>query len=187
MTGGKNRMLPLAALPLALLLAGCSSDGQDDLRGWMRQLRSTTKPRTLELTEPKQFVPSDYQAEGGTDPFNPQKLTQALRRDSSQSVANVSLIAPEMARRKQPLEAYPLDAIKMVGSLNKTGVPTALVSVDKLLYQVRMGNYLGQNYGKIIGISETNIRLREIVQDSTGDWVERMTTLDLQEGNEVRK
>ena len=52
---------------------------------------------------------------------------------------------------------------------------------------MRTGNYLGQNYGKIIGISETNIRLREIVQDSTGDWVERMTTLDLQEGNEVRK
>ena len=92
-----------------------------------------------------------------------------------------------MARRKEPLEAYPLDAVKMVGSLNKTGVPTALVSVDKLLYQVRTGNYLGQNYGKIVGISETNMRLREIVQDSTGDWVERMTTLDLQEGNEVRK
>jgi type IV pilus assembly protein PilP len=55
------------------------------------------------------------------------------------------------------------------------------------LYQVRVGNYLGQNYGKIVGITETNMRLREIVQDPSGDWVERMTTLDLQEGTEVKK
>lgn len=178
---------PLIALLGALLLAGCGGNDEDELRQWMSDLRATTKPRVTPLTEPKQFHPQDYTGDGNMEPFNPQKLTQALRRESSETVANASLIAPEMARRKEPLEAHPLDTVKMVGSLNKTGVPTALVSVDKLLYQVRTGNYLGQNYGKIIGISETNIRLREIVQDSTGDWVERITTLDLQEGNEVRK
>lgn len=178
---------PLIALMGVLMLSGCGSGDEDGLRQWMVDLRATTKPRVTPLTEPKQFLPQDYTGDGKMEPFNPLKLTQALRRESSETVANASLIAPEMARRKEPLEAYPLDTVKMVGSLNKTGVPTALVSVDKLLYQIRAGNYLGQNYGKIIGISETNIRLREIVQDSTGDWVERMTTLDLQEGNEVRK
>ena len=178
---------PLVALLGAMVLAGCSGSDEDALRQWMADLRATTKPRVKPLTEPKQFLPQDYTGDGKMEPFNPVKLSQVLRRESSEAAANASLIAPEMARRKEPLEAYPLDTVKMVGSLNKTGVPTALVNVDKLLYQVRAGNYLGQNYGKIVGISETNIRLREIVQDSTGDWVERMTTLELQEGNEVRK
>lgn len=177
-----------AGMLLAVLaLAGCAGDGQDELREWMTQLRASTRPRALQITEPKQFVPSSYGADNGADPFSPQRLTQALRRESSQSASNASLIAPEMARRKEPLEAYPLDAIKMVGSLNKEGAPTALVSTDKLLYQVRVGNHLGQNYGKIVTISETAIELREIVQDASGDWIERAAKLELQEGSGEKK
>jgi len=172
----------LSVLLAASALAGCSQSGEDDLRAWMEELRATTRPRVTPLTEPKQFVPQNYIADSGADPFSISKLTQALRRDSVQSVTNASLVAPEMARRKQPLEAYPLDAMTMVGSLNKTGTPTALLSVDKLLYQVRVGDYLGQNYGKIVKITETGIQIREIVQDGSGDWIERMTALDLQEG-----
>ena len=166
----------------SLILAGCGSSGEDDLRQWMSELRSTTKPRVSPLTEPKQFLPQAYSSESGVEPFNSLKLTQALRRDSTQLASNAALIAPEMARRKEPLETYPLDAMAMVGSLDKTGVPTALLKVDNLLYQVRVGNYIGQNYGKISRINESSIQLREIVQDATGDWVERTATLDLQEG-----
>ena len=79
-----------------------------------------------------------YTVESGIEPFNQIKLTQALRRDSVQIASNASLIAPEMARRKEPLEAFPLDAMTMVGSRNKTGTPTALRKVDNLLYQVRL-------------------------------------------------
>ena len=167
---------------LALVISGCGSSGDDDLRQWMTDLRATTKPRVTPLTEPKQFLPEAYAMESGLEPFSSVKLTQALRRESTQSASNAALIAPEMARRKEPLEAYPLDVMAMVGSLDKKGTPTALLKVDKLLYQVKVGNYLGQNYGKIIKISEGAIQLREIVQDATGDWVERMTSLDLQEG-----
>ena len=70
----------------------------------------------------------------------------------------------------------------MVGSLNKEGTPTALLRVDNLIYQVKVGNYLGQNYGKITKITENSIQLREIAQDATGDWIERTASLDLQEG-----
>lgn len=174
-----HRLLTLA---FAMIIAGCGFSQDEDLRQWMADLRATTKPRVTPLTEPKQFQPQSYSMESGLEPFNAVKLTQALRKDSNQLAANAALIAPEMARRKEPLEAYPLDVMTMVGNLDKTGVPTALLKVDNLLYQVRVGNYIGQNYGKITRISESSIQLREIVQDATGDWVERTTSLDLQEG-----
>lgn len=183
-----RRSCSLVALACAVLLTGCVPQDHDDLRQWMSDLRATTKASVTPLDEPKQFQPELYNGAGKVEPFNPQRLTQALRRESAQSSAgNVSLITPEMSRRKEQLEAYPLDTMRMVGSLNKNGVPTALLSVDGLLYQVRVGNYLGQNYGKIVAIGETSLRLREIVQDPGGEWVERTTTLELQEGTERKK
>lgn len=167
---------------MSLIAAGCGLGGDDDLRQWMSELRATTKPRVTPLSEPKQFLPQTYSMESGVEPFNAIKLTQALRRETNQSASNAALIAPEMARRKEALEAYPLDVMAMVGSLDKKGTPTALLRVDNLLYQVRVGNYVGQNYGKIVKITENSIQLREIVQDATGDWIERIATLDLQEG-----
>ena len=165
----------------ALSMWGCGSSGEDELRQWMANERAQAKPRITPISEPKQFLPQPYAAEEGMEPFNVLKLTQALRRESAQVASNAALIAPEMARRKEPLEAFPLDAMAMVGSMNKNGKPTALLTVDKLLYQVQLGNYLGQNYGRITAITETSIQLREIVQDPTGDWIERMTSLELQE------
>ncbi|GAA4423392.1 pilus assembly protein PilP [Acidovorax lacteus] len=169
-------------LPVALALTGCLSSGDTDLQQWMSEQRANTKPRVTPLSEPKQFKPQAYTAEDGLEPFNQLKLTQALKRESAQVATNAALIAPEMNRRKEPLESYPLDAMSMVGSLDKAGSPTALLRVDNLIYQVRVGNYLGPNYGKITRITETSIQLREIVQDATGDWIERSATLDLQEG-----
>ena len=165
----------------ALSMWGCGSSGEDELRQWMVNERAQAKPRITPISEPKQFLPQPYVADEGMEPFNVLKLTQALRRESAQVASNAALIAPEMARRKEPLEAFPLDAMAMVGSMNKNGKPTALLTVDKLLYQVQLGNYLGQNYGRITAITETSIQLREIVQDPTGDWIERITSLELQE------
>ena len=94
---------------------------------------------------------------------------------------NSDLVAPELARRKEALEAFPLDSMAMVGSLNRKGQRVALVTVDKLLYQVRVGNHLGLNYGRVTHIDETELGLREIVQDAAGEWIERTATLQLQE------
>ena len=91
------------------------------------------------------------------------------------------MLASEINRRREPLEAYPLDSMTMVGSVVRTGRPYALLKVDNLLYQVKPGDYLGQNYGKITKISETDVSLREIVQDAAGEWIERMSALQLQE------
>ena len=169
------------ALAAALMLTACSPSGQEELQQWMAEQRAQTKPQIQPIPEPKKFTPQAYTQDGSIDPFSNQKLTQALKRESSQSTSNAALVAPELARRKEPLESYPLDSMAMVGSLLKEGKPVALVRVDNLLYQVRPGNYLGQNFGKIVKVGETEVVLREIVQDAAGEWIERTATLQLQE------
>ncbi len=164
-----------------LLLAGCADSDVDELQQWMVEQRAQTKPRITPIPEPKRFTPQGYVQDTGVEPFSLQRLTQALRQESAGANANAALVAPELSRRKEPLESVPLDSVKMVGSLNKAGQLVALVKVDNLLYQVRLGNYLGQNFGRITKVSETEIVLREIVQDAAGEWIERPAALQLQE------
>lgn len=175
----KFAWLCVAAAVLAAL-GGCGGTDQDDLQQWMAEQRTAVKPTVPPLTEPKKFTPQAYTQAALVEPFDSSKLTQALRRDSSQPSTS-GLIAPELARRKEALESFPLDAMAMVGSMNRNGQMVALVRVDKLLYQVRAGNYLGLNYGRITRIGETEVALREIVQDAAGEWIERAATLELQE------
>jgi type IV pilus assembly protein PilP len=167
----------LALVVLATALAACTGE-QDELQQWMEQQKRDVKPSVLPLSAPKKFDPQPYVALSGVDPFSTQKLTVALKQEARQPN---SMLAAEINRRKEPLEAYPLDSMSMVGSVTKQARPYALLRVDNLLYQVKAGDYLGQNYGKITKISETDISLREIVQDAAGEWIERTSSLQLQE------
>jgi type IV pilus assembly protein PilP len=162
---------------LALGLAGCGAN-QEELQQWMEQQRREVHPTVTPLSPPKKFDPQPYLMSDAVDPFSTQKLSAALKQEVRQPN---SLLASEMNRRKEPLEAYPLDSMAMVGSVNKQGRPSALLRVENLLYQVRPGDYIGQNYGKITKITETEVTLREIVQDAAGEWIERTSTLQLQE------
>lgn len=177
----------IASLLALSALAGCTSTDDEELHHWVADQQSQTRPKVEPIPQSKQFAPQRYTQVATLDPFSPQKLTQALKRDSNQVQANAALVLPELARRKEPLEAVPLDAMSMVGSLTKTGAPVGLVRVDNLLYQVRVGNYLGQNYGRVMRINESEIGLREVVQDAAGDWVERLASLQLQEKQEKTK
>ena len=123
-------------LPAALLLGllgGCAP-GHEDLRQWMTEQRSQMRPNVTPLSEPKKYVPQDYVESAAADPFGNERLTQALRRESGVKGSDASLITPELNRRKEPLEAFPLDAMTMVGSLDRGGKRVALLRVDKLLY-----------------------------------------------------
>lgn len=169
------------ACVVTLILAGCGNSDHEELQQWMTVQRNAARPHITPISEPKQFIPQSYTEANAMDPFSLQKLTQAFKRESGQAASNAALVAPELARRKQPLEAFPLDSMVMVGSLDKAGKPVALVRVDNLLYQVHVGSYLGQNYGLVTKITETEVTLREIVQDAAGEWIERVATLQLQE------
>jgi type IV pilus assembly protein PilP len=169
-------------LLVAAAAAGCGGGDQQEVQAWMNEQRALTRPQVQPIPEPKKFTPQAYTQETGTEPFSNQKLAQALKKESQQSgSASAALLAPELNRRKEPLEAFPLDAMAMVGSFQKQGQPVAIVKVDNLLHQVRPGNYLGQNYGRVTKITETELVLRELVQDAAGEWIERNATLQLQE------
>jgi type IV pilus assembly protein PilP len=156
-------------------LSGCGAD-LDELQQWTEQQRREVKPNVAPLAPPRKFDPQPYAAADGVEPFSNQKLAVALKRDER---APSSLLAAELNRRKEPLEAYPLDSMSMVGSINKLGQPYALLKVDALLYQVKVGDHLGQNYGRVLKIGETEMVLREVVQDAAGEWIERNSTLQL--------
>jgi type IV pilus assembly protein PilP len=173
-----RRLTPIAAgLMTAVLLAGCAAD-HDELRGWMEQQRREAKPNVAPLQAPKRFDPQPYTVGQAVEPFSTQKLSVALKQEARQPN---SMLAAELNRRKEPLESYPLDSMSMVGSVNREGQPFALLRVDNLLYQVKVGDHLGQNYGLITKIAETEIVLRELVMDAGGEMIERPATLQLQE------
>ena len=164
----------LALLAAASMLGACSNE-QDELQQWMDQQKREVRASVEPIVAPKKFDPQPYVEASSVEPFSTQKLTVALKQEARQPN---SLLASEMNRRREPLEAFPLDSMGMVGSISREGRPYALLRVDNLLYQVRAGEYLGQNYGKIMKITETEITLREIVQDAAGEWTERPSSLN---------
>ncbi len=164
------------------LITGCDS-GDQELQAWMEQQRREVRPRVQPLAAPKKFDPVPYANAQQIDPFSSQKLTVAIKQESRQPS---SLLAAEMNRRKEPLEAFSLDMMAMVGSVSQAGVPFALLKVDNLLYRVKPGDYVGQNFGRVARITETEVVLREIVQDSAGEWIERSASLQLQERGQER-
>lgn len=176
MIGQPYRLRAISVVAL-MLVAGCGSQ-QQELSEWMDQQRKEVKPNVQPIVPPKKFNPQPYLAADLVEPFSTQKLTVAIKQEARQPN---SLLSAELDRRPEPLESYPLDSVSMVGSVTKQNKPFALLKVDKLLYQVKLGDYLGQNYGKIIKITETDVSLREIVQDASGEWTERISSIQLQE------
>ena len=160
-------------------LVGCGGNGTEEIQAWMSETKSQTKVVTTSIPEPKKFIPFTYEAKNVVDPYDPMKLEVALAKALAKPGG--SSLRPDLDRRREALENFPLDTVKMVGTLNKRGLSFALIEVDKVVYQAKVGNYVGQNFGMITDINETEIQVKEIVQDAAGDWVERKAKLELQE------
>ncbi|HEU4851305.1 MAG TPA: pilus assembly protein PilP [Telluria sp.] len=170
-----------AALCAAALLAGCSDGDVAEVRAWMEQTRAQTRVSVPPLSEPKTFIPFAYAHSDVVDPFSQDKLLVELAR------AGGGGNRPDTDRPKEPLEYFPLDTVRMVGAIRKGGVNYGLLQIDRQVYQVRVGQRVGQNYGVVTAVSDVAVDIRETVQDATGDWVERMTKLELLEGKENSK
>lgn len=171
-----------AAATAALLTAGCIWSDQAELQQWMTDTRQLMKPNITPVPEPKEFAPQAFDSKGQIDPFDSQKMLMAVARQQ-QARASASSIKPDLDRRRETLEGFPLDQIRMVGMMQQAGTNVALLESSGSTYMARVGNYVGQNFGLITRISEAEVQLKEIVQDAAGEWVERPARLELQEGS----
>ena len=167
-------MRNLAIIAAVLFLAACGGDEHQDLKEELKGLTKDMRGRIEPLPVVKPYEPVPYRAFDLPDPFSAAKIELAL---STAAKSKVGANAPDTIRPKEPLEAYPLESLKMVGTLSQKGATYALVRADASVYRVKAGNYLGQNFGIITGITENQINLKELVQDASGDWSERKTAL----------
>jgi type IV pilus assembly protein PilP len=162
-----------------LVLAACGSGEFSDLKQFVDQSSQGLRGRVEPLPQMKPYEPITYNAFDLPDPFKPRKI------EPEKGVGGGP--APDMTRRKEPLEAYPLESLKMVGTLERSNQRWALIKTpDSSLYRVRSGSYMGQNFGVIALISESSITLKELIQDTTGSWSERTSNLQLLEEEEKK-
>ena len=159
------------------LLAACGDGGLQEVRQWMDETRRQTRVFVPKLTEPKKFTPFTYAGKSAADPYSPAKFVNAMATPA----ASGNRFQPNMDRRREPLESFPLDNLKMVGTLRKQGASFALVQAEHTVFQARVGSYIGQNFGQITKITDSEVELKETVQDAAGEWVERTAKLELQE------
>ena len=169
----------LVLVALAIAVAGCGADEHGDLKEELNQLTKDLRGRVDPLPQVRPYEPVPYTAEGVIDPFRPERIEVASARGSPS--ASAALIEEQKKRPPEPLEAFPLESIQMLGTITQQKETFALVKAGPNLYRVKKGNYMGQNFGVITTIDEGQISVKELVQDSTGDWVERMSSLQMLE------
>lgn len=159
-----------------LLLTACGGEEFQDLHDFVKNAGADMRGKVDPPPEIKPYEPFNYDnAVGLPDPFKP-------RKPEVKSGGQAGLNQPDMARHKEALEEFPLDGLKMVGFLSQGNAGHAIIrSPDGKLHRIKVGNYLGQNFGRVIEVSDTEIKIKEMVQDSAGDWSERMSSLQLVE------
>jgi type IV pilus assembly protein PilP len=167
---------PLAIALACLALASCSGEQHSDLRQFVKDSDSMPRGRIPPLPEVRPYEPFEYAAFDLIDPFVPRKI-------EAPKTSNIpGALQPPPNHRKGPLEAFPLENLKMVGTLEQHKKVYALIKTpDNNLYRVKTGDFMGQNFGRITDINESALKLKELVQDSGNEWKEEERTLLLQE------
>jgi len=172
LSGTKPFRLAALALSVALALSACGEGAHKDLEQFVKQSGQGLRGKVDPLPEVKPYEAFTYAAFDQTDPFKPSRMEPKFVGGG---------LEPDPNRRREALEEFPLEDLKMVGTLERKGINYALIrSPDNNLAQVKLGDHVGPNYGRITAISESEIKLREMVRES-GGWIERDNTLQLAE------
>lgn len=171
---------------LCLVLSGCSSSEHEDLRQWMDENTKDMRGGIPKLPEVQPYQPVPYEVEALLDPFKAGKIEPESKFRQGQGKG--SIYQPDFDARElrnSLLEKYPLESLKMIGYLNVNKRPLAVIQVEDKVKQVKVGEYIGLDFGMVTKITDQELELRELIQDSAGDWSERKSSLYLQgkEGN----
>jgi type IV pilus assembly protein PilP len=164
-----------AALLAIALLSGCAAGVDDELTGYIAEVRARPGGRIKPLPQINPYVAFKYQAleENVRSPFQPDRLNEAPRTAGPKPARN---------RNKEYLEQFPLDTLAMVGTLDRQGRTFGLVqTTDGMVHRVIAGNYVGQNDGQILGIDGAGIELEEIVPDGIGGFYKRPAEIGLKD------
>lgn len=157
-----------------LLLTGCVSGSMNDIEQYLTEVRNRKPPPLDPLPEIKQVETFLYVAADRRNPFENAKKEEA----PTEETAGEGGISPDPFRVKEELESFSLDTIRMVGILKQQDTMWGLVQTqDSIIHRVKVGNYLGENHGQIMRISEERIDLTEIVPDTKGGYRERRASL----------
>lgn len=174
------RTRPLRGMHLmllaTLLLTACGGEEFQDLQDFVKDSGADLRGQVDPAPEIKPYEPFPYDNSAGLpDPFKP-------RKQETINVGGAGLNQPDLARPRQELEEFPLESMKMVGYLRRGNVSNAIIrSSEGKLHRVKAGNYVGMNFGQVTSITETEVKVKEMVQDSAGDWLERESRLQLVE------
>lgn len=162
----------IGGMTLVLLLSGCGR-GMGDLEEWVAEIKSRKSTAIDPIPQQKQYEAFAYEAADRRDPFEAAQEERAASADGPR---------PDQNRNPEPLEEFPLDALRMVGIISSAGRTYAMVKApDNVVHRVTLKDHLGQNYGEITGITETEVSLLEWVPDGFGGWIQRPATLALQQ------
>lgn len=171
------KILTAAALCSLLALGGCTTASHDDLRAYVDEVKARQKGHVAPLPEVRRYESFAYKADALRDPFVP---TFQIEREQAPRSNNG--IRPDTNRKPEALEAFSLDSMKLVGQLERAGERWALITApDGTVHRIQEGNHLGRNYGKVVAITDTEVKISEIVPDGLGGWVKRPAAMTLNE------
>lgn len=168
----------LLAISITFLLSGCGREMRD-LEDYAEEVKSREPPGIDPIPEVKPYQSFKYEANNERNPFDSSIFQAKIMQNISK---RNSTISPDPNRTPEFLENFPLDTLRMVGTIEQRGILWALVQTpEKTIQRISNGNYLGQNNGKVLNVSDAGISLEEIIPDGFGGWRKRDGSIALSE------
>ncbi len=161
------RYLPI--LGCVIMLTGCNGDTQS-LQAWISQIKTKTVPKNVNIPPLKEYISQPYTAANMVSPFSAVRVGSAVLE-----------APPDGARPKEPLESVPLENIKYIGMIKQDDMIKGMLKIDIKIHQVRLGDHIGQNYGKITAIKEDALTVKELIKDGENKWIDKIVTLPIQQ------